>query len=808
MTDLSSGLGTAASGGDARELRLALVCYGGSSLAIYMHGITKEIHRLVKASALLEAGQVAEASGSELVYCRLLSALAEGDAPCTRVVVDVIAGTSAGGINGIYLAKSLAHNLSQDQLRELWFERGNIDGLLNAPRLPRLRLPGVVQRPLSRIRLPGGLSPGRASRLMYVGFRARKHTPLRGDGMGRWLYEALNGMDAHGAHPNRITSLMPDGHLLELFVTITDFYGYDRQVAITDPPFIHELRHRHALRFSYRSGADNDDFGAASNGALAFAARTTSCFPGVFPPVSFEVFRSYLGAGAIDLNSLRSRYFRLYELAGANPAETFFVDGGVLDNKPFRLAIEAMRKRPAALEVDRRLLYLEPAPGAAPKAEPHSAPGTVGAALGSLAGLPSQQPILDDLVEIAEMNERVRRIQDIVLVNFEHVRQVVLWAIENTGGDKNLDRLPEDASDPVISEWMSRIRQRTAAESRLTYTTYFRMRVSSTVDGLGLAACAICNFTADSNQALLVRSVMRHWAKSYGADEDGLFARAPEPTDLQRRFVRAFDLGFRRRRLLFLIDGLSAWYPNAGKDGYPRRADLDEGKSMLYEAVDRLEQTMAGQIGEGTLSSGIKAVFDVAEIDQLLKREVLDAAQYAADHKARLDELVGDAQTHVDQTFNELELDLYAKLHILTKAWSSDLRRDLFVRYLGFPVWDVLLYPIQSLAYVGEQDTVKVVRLSPLDSRLLTPPDEPKVKGVALHHFGAFFDRSARENDYLWGRLDAAERLVTMLLGGDQIAQKTAWCKQAFEAILAEDTPALRNVKPLTDHLSTAVGQL
>ena len=33
-----------------KELRLALVCYGGISLAVYMHGITKEIWRLVRAS--------------------------------------------------------------------------------------------------------------------------------------------------------------------------------------------------------------------------------------------------------------------------------------------------------------------------------------------------------------------------------------------------------------------------------------------------------------------------------------------------------------------------------------------------------------------------------------------------------------------------------------------------------------------------------------------------------------------------------------------------------------------------------------
>ena len=33
-----------------KELRLALVCFGGVSLAVYMHGVTKEVLKLVRAS--------------------------------------------------------------------------------------------------------------------------------------------------------------------------------------------------------------------------------------------------------------------------------------------------------------------------------------------------------------------------------------------------------------------------------------------------------------------------------------------------------------------------------------------------------------------------------------------------------------------------------------------------------------------------------------------------------------------------------------------------------------------------------------
>ena len=57
--------------------------------------------------------------------------------------------------------------------------------------------------------------------------------------------------------------------------------------------------------------------------------------------------------------------------------------------------------------------------------------------------------------------------------------------------------------------------------------------------------------------------------------------------------------------------------------------------------------------------------------------------------------------------------------------------------------------------------------MSPHDSRLLAPLDaaEPKLKGIGTGHFAAFFKRRYRENDYLWGRLDAAERIVGLVLG-------------------------------------------
>ena len=58
-----------------RELRLALVCYGGVSLAIYMHGVTRELHKLIRASAAYDRDQTKHAfapDSSETVYWDVL----------------------------------------------------------------------------------------------------------------------------------------------------------------------------------------------------------------------------------------------------------------------------------------------------------------------------------------------------------------------------------------------------------------------------------------------------------------------------------------------------------------------------------------------------------------------------------------------------------------------------------------------------------------------------------------------------------------------------------------------------------------
>src|SRR5262245_13457779 len=439
-----------------KELRLGVVCYGGSSLAIYMHGVTKELNRLVKASALLAAELSPQAGAkSEAFYIELLRKLAEDSGVRTRVVVDVVAGTSAGGINGIYLTKAIAHNLSQDALRDVWFDKGDMKELLLLPKRWPVKLRFALLLP-----------------------RALKKSPLRGNEMAQWLYNALEEMDTGGPQPPELKTLVPRDNRLDLFVTITDFYGYDRLVAIADPRLVHDKRHRHALTFTYGPG-ERDQFQPRNNGALAFAGRATSCFPGVFPPVSFTAFKEWIPKA--DLSDL-DRCFRSHKLAGADPAATQFVDGGVLDNKPFGWAISSIMQRRADVEVDRRLLYLEPDPGGRPitadgqPVEPQKPPETFAAILGAISGLPRQEPILDDLLNVSAHNDRVQRIRDVIETSFPGVAEFV----EGIVGDANA--LPSDPESGQFAEWSKEINERTIGQAGLAYATYLRLKISSAVE--------------------------------------------------------------------------------------------------------------------------------------------------------------------------------------------------------------------------------------------------------------------------------------------------------------------------------------
>ena len=118
-----------------KELRLALICYGGVSLAIYMHGVTKEIWRLVRASRAYQTGE-GELQSTETAYHKLFGVIERETGTRMRVLTDIIAGASAGGINGIFLGQAIASGESLEPLTALWLDNADVDKLLDPDARP------------------------------------------------------------------------------------------------------------------------------------------------------------------------------------------------------------------------------------------------------------------------------------------------------------------------------------------------------------------------------------------------------------------------------------------------------------------------------------------------------------------------------------------------------------------------------------------------------------------------------------------------------------------------------------------------
>ena len=136
----------------------------------------------------------------------------------------------------------------------------------------------------------------------------------------------------------------------------------------------------------------------------------------------------------------------------------------------------------------------------------------------------------------------------------------------------------------------------------------------------------------------------------------------------------------------------------------------------------------------------------------------------------------------------------------------------MLINYLGFPFWDVLALPMTSGREMGELNEILVDRISPQDVHSLKGfQGIDSLRGIAFGHFAAFFSRAYRENDYLLGRLHAADRLIEIVCdsaGLDSMPgqfDKTAFKKRAFGNILDSEEKHLRHSKELIEALRRCV---
>jgi len=791
-----------------KEVRLGLVCYGGVSLAIYMHGVTKELFKLVRAARAFDNAipgadfdpahwftgepvvQGAPNYDSEAAYFGALAALA-GDGHPLTVVLDIIAGTSAGGINGVCLARGLAEGRSLNGFRRLWLDEGDMEDLLAGHAL----IPWGREKMLSKL----------AESVVRLGIHPEAAV-LNGDLMCRLLHSALREMET--VEP----SLVRADESLDLFVTTTDVHGYETVVPTGAGGVSHtDMAHRQLLRFHY----DQEQPGPAQAGgdfsdvpALAFAARATASFPGAFPPVSLASFIQATDPGASpaaarETSDQIARHFAYGLGYGTTPKDQWFMDGGVLDNGPWDHVIRAIAAKRADGPTAREIIYIEPDPGAPPPQVP-DVPGTeptfAKTVWAARVTIPQHTPLAAVLDQLETMNGAIAEVGAIV----EATQDAVLGSLDTDG--VSAAELGGTSGYEDVTDNAARVRAAAGQlTGRLGYATYCRLRAQGLAESFGMSLAGELSFPVESNQANFVVAVFCAWARQRGA------WKATDPASLEAQ-LGAIDVPFRLRRAEFILQGINALFDGAEPG---RQGQLVTMKSTCWDLLTRLRGQQQ-QVAVATRDQAA-ALFGPQALTQ--DGYLADPDTFAARQAAALGQLYNACVQAAEQIdIKGSSQPLWEALAGNTGDWDPPSRTALLGRYVGFPVWDSLIFPVIALAKLPQLTPITVQRFSPLDATCLRavdsqgklkPGPSAKLDGVSISHFGAFFDKSWRENDYLWGRLDGAElaiRLLSRQSGSD--VDLSGYLRSALTAILAAEKPDLTHVTQIEQALAAQVAEI
>lgn len=782
-----------------RELRLAVVIYGGASLAVYMHGVTKELLKLVRASKVLHelgadaAARTPYASGpdqrphdTEAVYFELLKQINERHH--TRVVIDVIAGASAGAINGIMLAKALVDDASLDAHTDLWLSSADADEL-RGETVSRWRKWYLY--PLLRALsfwMPDALTSndeirGKLTRLARTSwFRA----PFSGSKLCHRLLEALDTMK-RARRPN--STLLPPEQRLDVYASITDLFGYPRLIRLHDRLVARERSHGAYVRLSHRcpgSGSPEldppDDFADDNVPALTWAARASSSYAGAFAPFRHQELMAVLEQRQQHWPG-ENRFLRdcLYD-SGGNPASAafdprarLFVDGGIVNNKPFAAALEALQHRPADRQVERVILYVEPDPALDDAASDDQALGYLGTIRAAASSIPRNQPIMDDLQDIMGQDLRARNNRRIVDNNRHTIAALVSRLLANAGA-------PSDVR--AVTAARRAMAGQAGVELGLGYRAYAERRLWRLAEALAEEWAVLTPEVDDPVQ----RQQMLHSIRSWWLPEPG----SPADHSAEDAFLVGFDVSYRIRWVQYVIRRLNQQDRVTELDPDSQLA-LSQFKRDAYAVLGSLYRQRRARTVEPALATQL-----IAAAHQL----PLDAEQAATLMRslaAALD--LGAVDKRMDVIFSAF----YSALN------DEQMRSHMLTEYLGFPLYDALLLtPGSEDGGPDPLTELRVERVSPADSQSLGSAFAG-LKCRQFMGFLGFFNRGYREHDYLWGRLNGADRVVDLLVGLGGLRESDAARiarRELFEQILRRERSRLHHCGETLSEVQAAVKTL
>ena len=713
------------------DIRFAVVLNGGVSLAIWMGGVVVELDRLTRQA------------GPYRALLRMLGSTAR---------VDVISGTSAGGINGAALALAQANEYADlTCLRQMWAEQGRMESLLRAP------------------------------------FQGSPPSLLKGDDhflpqLAAAMQQLVRPFKARGTATDRPIDLTIRATLLRGAKRITvDALGQRLPQTLHEGAFhfVREPPETHVGPGAPRNDFDEDDIEMTA-ARLALASRSTASFPVAFEP-SFVPVRG--GAGAEPLRSggdpLRPDMAGVVNwsdagLAGGSPGDgsRFAVDGGLLANTPTRDALVGIGKMPGGRPVRRVVLLVHPhAPTDTedPPDTPDGMPTLTATTAGLLGALSSQgsRTFVDEveqhnrqasghrdersdiLAQVDGSPTRLRRLAEELLPHFRILRRRragrrLAQAVPKTDG-WSFERICEAAAT-AQDAWIDESR-RVGREPQLPYVG----------DSLPDEGYLPTQWEWGSGGADDVLSAVSDLLKR--------LSEVVSPTDAET-LVECRKAAHRvRTATRDCFDQLDQWWLDE------RLSDIPPDVSYWTLRLIAFERTVLGRSGEHSHAEHLAHVLEhvpaqrreaaAAAIDDIFNQEVGRLGRQV------VDEVMAGIET-VHRVLDILDEPAVARLGGL-QHWQALLppgtaRETILARLLWL---EVVTSSLGDEAPRESDYPVELVQLSlqtanPFTRYTKTADD--KVGGMAIMRFSGFLKRSWRLNDWAWGRIDAATTLCQILL--------------------------------------------
>jgi patatin-related protein len=783
-----------------KELRMAVVIYGGASLAVYMHGVTKELLNLVRASKVLHEIGAARAAGIQFAdgpdrrkadtdetYFEILKSINRDQD--FRVVIDAIAGASAGAINGVMLAKALVDDARLDAQTTLWLQGADSDRLA-VERVGRWRKWYLY--PVLRALAHWLPSPGKRETRRKLSRIVRSswfRPPFSGERLCNLFFDALEALQASRREGS---TLLPPGQRLDVYASLTDLAGHPRMIQLHEGLVAREREHAAYCRLTHATSAAGatvleTDFGDDNVPALVWAARASSSYAGAFPPFRHdELLRVLAARGGEWPGAARfiAENIRVRDGTAAarhfDPAMRYFVDGGIVNNKPFRAVLDALNHRPADRQVDRRLLYIEPDPAVSSTVPREPDLGYLATLHAAMSAIPRNQPIVDELHAIVAQDARVQVNRRLVEA---HRPQIGAIARQRSG--IHAQRQP---TAELVTYLRAALEDAAETELGLAWDGYVQRRVWRLVDALVKAWSDLGGGASEPVLTRALETALSQW----WADKDGAAEReriGQWRLHRQQSFLDHFDVSFRLRRLQFVIRQINQYQPERELptetverlDAFKRRTYEFAERCFRLQRAEELDDSLRAQLKEAGGRRPLAGGTPRALLQRLARSLDLDGLDRAYD--AELAELLAD-------------------------PLIAPVRERLVEDYVGFPFFDVLLFGAGGDGDGPDPLTpIRVERISTADAQALTSAFDG-LRCRAFLGFLGFFNRAYREHDYLWGRLHGADRLVDILadVAGDAIGDTRALKQALFRAIVATERGRLRLSAADLDRVAEAIG--